>query len=618
MEAKRIVEPPEDPSTNVTVVEGQRLRSVKAKGLGLGAMLDSIAGARVLDLGGPVSDARLTVRGGAPGQASVIIDGVQLSAPFATGADVNQIPLESIERVELIRGGQGAVLGDGALTGALRVFTRRPGDKPKEAASLTAGSFGLVRVAAAASRAPVSLSASYERTSGQFDYASSIFGLPDSPQVRDNNDAQRGALTFGLEKALGRYQLKLRSGGSFREAGVPGLEQQENQLAREQRGQGYLRAALSRKFAKGTGSIQLGANAAHLYIGYRDPAPERRTSSRTHFTALSADAKGELALGLYHFLRLDARLGGELSDSTEHGQPSRLRISVGLSDEISLGALVLFAAGRLVSISDQPIALLPRVGLRYEPWRAWTFTVSAGRSLRSPTIDELYHPIEAGFQGNPSLISETAWEGELTARFDAPLILQDTLTSSSSSSSSSGRVRDRLTAQLGVFARRIDDTILYINRNAFVIRPENLGAASAAGGELELGYRLRSGALFAGVQGALSLLFSRLDETGDPLPTQPRLSGFGQLSGGYGPVELSTGLRYFSATNTRLRAAEANQVAPYLRWDLGLTATPWDGVSASFQVLNVLDDRTLQSVNQIPLPGRTFLVSLRLNLAEST
>ena len=92
------------------------------------------------------------------------------------------------------------------------------------------------------------------------------------------------------------------------------------------------------------------------------------------------------------------------------------------------------------------------------------FRSSLGRAFRAPALDELYHPPERGFSGNPGLQPESAWEAD----FGLKWIWQ------------TSQILD-----LSVYARRLDDTILYLNRNAFEVRPENVGVATALGIELE-------------------------------------------------------------------------------------------------------------------------------------
>lgn len=576
-----------DPTASVSVIGEARLEQARRRGEDVAELLDTVAGARTFDLGGPVGDRRLTIRGGAPSQLLTVVDGVVLGSSFATGVDLGFLVPEAVGSMRVVRGGQGALYGDGALTGALVVTTRRPSEDPTESLSLSGGSFGTLRVGGSVGFAPVAVSATYEQTAGDFAYEDRAVGLAAEERTRRNNDARRGGISAVAEHRFAGNTVRAVAHGSFREAGVPGLTSDENLDARESRQSVLGRVAVDHPLQGGT--LSLGIGAAYLSLDYRDP--ESAFGSESEFITTTADAKLELMIGELQIVRALAEIGGELADSTEHGDPTRFRASIALSDEIILGSLTVFLAGRAVSVSGQRFAALPRVGLRWDPLEWLYLRVGAGRSLRTPAVDELYRPSEAGLSGNPELVSETAWEAEAAI----------------------GGGVEAVEASLVGFVRRIDDAILYVNRNAFEVRPENLGAARAAGGELEVTSRWTVGPVRLGGYGALGLLFSELLATGERLPTQPVWNAAGRADVGYAAVDLFTAVRWFGPTSTRLGSdLPENRVPAYLRWDAGVEVRPFDWMSVAFRCLNLIDRRDLQSVNKIPLPGRTFLVSARV------
>ncbi len=574
-----------DPSASSSDLSAERLREARRRGEEIGELLDAVAGARALDFGGPVGERRLTIRGGAPAQLLTVVDGVVLGSSFATGVDLGILHPEAVGSMRVLRGGQGALYGDGALTGVLLVESRRPKDEPSASASMSGGLFGTITAGGYAAMAPLSLSASYQQTAGGFDYADRAFGLSDVERRRTNNDARRGSVALSAEQSLGDNRVTAAAFGSFRRAGVPGLISDEHPEARETQANAHARIGVEHPIPRGL--LTLGISGAFLSLAYEDPPLE--VMSKSAFVATTAGAGAEIELPGGQLARALAEVGGEIARSTEHGDPSRFRWSLALSDELALGSATLFAAARAVGVGGQSVALLPRAGLTCAPADGLVLRFGIGRSLRTPSIDELYRPSEAGFSGNPALSPETAWEAELGADWGI----------------------EHLRASAGVFARSISDVILYVNRNAFEVRPENLGDARALGGELELDGDLTLGLVRLRASGSLSLLFSELVETGERLPTQPLYSAAGQLDLGIGPVTVFTSVRGFGPTSTRVGSdREETRVPVFVRWDAGLEASPLDWLSVAFRTTNLLDDRGLQSVNKIPLPGRAYFVSL--------
>lgn len=583
----------EDPSSTKTTISRERLDRARARGEDLGRVADTVAGARVLELGGPVAERRLTVRGGAPSQALVVVDGVRQSSPFATGLDLGTLSLESIDAVEVVRGGAGALYGDGALTGALVLTTTRPRDGADHALLLSYGSFDTLRVAGRVSQRPVAITGAFEHTGGGYSYVSRLEGLPDVAGARDNSDATRGTIALRTEHDVAQGTISVAAGASLRSGGLPGLETQPERSAREARATAHLRAAMTRSFARTSAlrEVQLAVSTWLLDVDYDNPRPERQRSpitSSTRFHTLGAEGAAVLVPLSDHALRVLGSVAREQSDSTEHGAPSRLRASAALSDELRAGAWTWFGALRAEGLEGQALALLPRAGVRWAPSAPWTLSLGAGGSVRAPAIDELFHPAVPGFSGNPELRSETAWEAEVSASVTTEL------------------ARARLVA----FGRLVDDTIVYANRNAFEVRPENVGASRAAGLELELGVDGELAGLVLAVDTSATLLHTELAASGAPTPTQPPWSFGGELSARRGAVRATTALRAFAATTANLQGTV--EVPAFLRWDAGLELEPFDAAVLSVFVSNLLDDRTLQTVNKLPLPGRAAFVALRV------
>ncbi|MCR4300986.1 MAG: TonB-dependent receptor [Sulfuricaulis sp.] len=57
----------------------------------------------------------------------ILLDGRRLNDLDLSAVDFAAIPLESIERIEIIRGGGGVLYGDGAAGGAINIITKQPG-----------------------------------------------------------------------------------------------------------------------------------------------------------------------------------------------------------------------------------------------------------------------------------------------------------------------------------------------------------------------------------------------------------------------------------------------------------------------------------------------------------
>ena len=78
---------------------------------------------------------------GVPQGISVFVDGVRVNEPAVEEINFDLIPLDDIERIELIRGSI-AVFGRNTLAGSLNIITRRGGAEREIVPELSGGSFG--------------------------------------------------------------------------------------------------------------------------------------------------------------------------------------------------------------------------------------------------------------------------------------------------------------------------------------------------------------------------------------------------------------------------------------------------------------------------------------------
>jgi len=122
----------ENTPTSVSVVDSDEI-SGSGVATTVGA-LSNLPGMVVRDWFGNGSKATVDIRGfgeQAGMNVLVLINGRRVNEIDLSGTDWTQIPLEQIERIEVLRGGFGSVLyGDNATSGVVNIITKRGGNKP--------------------------------------------------------------------------------------------------------------------------------------------------------------------------------------------------------------------------------------------------------------------------------------------------------------------------------------------------------------------------------------------------------------------------------------------------------------------------------------------------------
>ena len=97
---------------------------------GLVELLGRQAGVEFARAGGPGGQASVFMRGGNSSQTLVLLDGVRLNTATTGAAALGGIALDSIERIEIVRGNLSSLYGSEAVGGVIQLFTRgadRPG-----------------------------------------------------------------------------------------------------------------------------------------------------------------------------------------------------------------------------------------------------------------------------------------------------------------------------------------------------------------------------------------------------------------------------------------------------------------------------------------------------------
>ncbi|KVN35933.1 TonB-dependent receptor [Burkholderia stagnalis] len=99
-------------------------------GADLPTLLAFAPGAQIVRNGGPGANASLFLRGAQSNQSLVLIDGVRVDSASLGNVQLSQLPLDQIQRVEIVNGNVSSLYGSGAIGGVVQVFTKDGGNHP--------------------------------------------------------------------------------------------------------------------------------------------------------------------------------------------------------------------------------------------------------------------------------------------------------------------------------------------------------------------------------------------------------------------------------------------------------------------------------------------------------
>ncbi len=123
---------------HTTVITRQDIE--RSQAIDLPSLLQREAGLQRTQNGGIGSVSSVFLRGAPTLQTLVLIDGVPLNKQDASGAvSLQDLMLDQIERVEIVRGNVSAIYGSGAIGGVIQIFTRIGSGAPRATVSLDLG-----------------------------------------------------------------------------------------------------------------------------------------------------------------------------------------------------------------------------------------------------------------------------------------------------------------------------------------------------------------------------------------------------------------------------------------------------------------------------------------------
>jgi vitamin B12 transporter len=103
-------------------------------------VLRGLPGVSFANNGGPGKATSLFLRGAESDQVLVLIDGLKVGSATLGAFRFQDLPVEQIERIEVVRGPRASLYGSEAIGGVVQIFTRKGGGRVKPFARATAGS----------------------------------------------------------------------------------------------------------------------------------------------------------------------------------------------------------------------------------------------------------------------------------------------------------------------------------------------------------------------------------------------------------------------------------------------------------------------------------------------
>ncbi len=530
-------------------------------------LLNTLPGVGISRNGGRGQNSSVFLRGTNSGHTLVLVDGVGVGSATAGGTALESLPLQQIERIEVVRGPRSTLYGADAIGGVIQIFTRRHATY----LSIGGGSQGTGSIGAgvggSTERARGGVSFSGFRTDG-FDATDedNFSPDPDRDGFRQGSVNLQGEYDATADLTLDASLLHSESQVEF--DGMPDETESNERVAtlgadwrvnRTWRSHLQTAQSLNDQDSRRTGGDRFITRRAEaswqndLFLSDRDTLTlgldyRRDRVDGIDFAEDSRDNRAAFAQYQHYGDGWDVQTGLRHDDNEAYGGETTGNLAAGYR----------FDSGVRVFASH-------------------------GTAFKAPTFNDLFHPDVGFFAGNPDLEPERSRSSEIGVE---------------------GGTRWRW--RIDAFHTEIDDLIVYDAANG---RNENVNEARIRGVEGSLGTTL------AGTDATLGLTWLDAEDaaTGNSLPRRPPRSVSLDLARDIGPVRAGVTVRYDDgrfddlANTTELDAATVVDLSAAWRFTRDWTLRG--------ELTNAFDE-DYQTANTYNAPGRAVFVSLDWRPAE--
>ncbi len=620
-----------DRPINTTVI---RREDFENRFTSLPEVLSEQAGVEIKTYGGFGSYSTVSIRGVSSDKVLVMLDGIPLNLGLGGAVNIGDLPLKTLERIEVYKGHVPAEFGTNAIGGVVNLVTRKGGGKTGGGLSLSAGDYDTrefnLFTSSSAKDLDLAVSLTRRESDGDFDYLNDM-GTPynssdDSRISRKNNWFRDTHAVLNAEYAVDRNRrLIFGQRWSYKNQGVPGPANSPSLFANLK----TLNTVMNLKYKNREGlgpdtetgvDLQLHKYESRFNDTYTNSGEIglNRQDNRNTTTSTSLTGHFNTYIGANH------EIYGSLSRTREHYQPTdRMKeIEVGMpstrtawttrleyrfrsgSDRLLATAAVGRQDVKSTFPGDDPDTswlLQPdqtdkqklddyHLGLRLRISERLTMKANAGKYYRLPGFYELF-----GDRG--SVVGNTDLRPENGENLDIGLSL------------TAGPSKNNVTFDFTYFDQNIDDIIVFVEKTRTVFYATNLKNASIRGTEASLNWKISPSWRFNA-----NHTWKDTENGGDPpsdsgkkLPGQYEDTWNFKLQWNIAGFEIYNSLEL--ARNAYLDSANFNELDDRDIYNAGLSYSVGDWV-LSVDVKNI-NDNVISDVIGYPLPGRSTYFTVK-------
>ena len=394
--------------SDISVIDAEEIRTA-GPGATLNDLLARQPGIEITRKGGIGTDSAIFIRGSNNNHALVLVDGIRLGSTTTGYPSWGFIPLEQVDRIEIMRGSCSALYGSDAIGGVIQIFTKR-GEGPLSVfAEAGYGSWNTSQLAAGLSGASAGWRYNFQVAHKESDSYSAIDNPASSSYNADKDGfemtSSSGGLSYAPVKGHEFGVSYLYSDGWNRYDAFPKAQDfKQSQTI-------YGTNIFSRNQLTGiwTSTVKIGQSGDSSQQ-YANGAPTTKIESKQTQYQWQNDIALPVGMGLLALERVEQSVSGNVAyDVKERSTDSYMAGWQGqLGDH--RGQINL----RRDENSQFGGKTTGTLAYGYQITRDWRANASYGTAFKAPTFNDLYWP----GAGNPDLKPENSRNREASLHYE--------------------------------------------------------------------------------------------------------------------------------------------------------------------------------------------------------
>ena len=374
-----------------------RKEIIESQALSVADVLRTKTGIDIASNGGPGQTSSVFIRGAESDHTLIMIDGIKVNPGTIGVAAIQNIPVNMIDRIEVIMGPRSTLYGSDALGGVIQIFTRR-GETAE--AGWRFGSFNTQELSASYHRKDENIRLGIDLSGARTD------GFPTRSEAEGDSPYSNDSINLKLGNTFGNTDLDFQYMGS--------------------RGQtdyyDFFLTPVAQDYTNSITSLNVRVNAMENWLSkiklsyFKDDIQQKQSADYLKTNRYQIDWQNDIVIGAANLVTAGIQTYRENAQSLSFGtgfDEDTDTVGLYVQDQFESGANQLTAGLRYTDYSSFDGKTTGELSYGYQANQATKLVASFATGFRAPGSTDRF-----GFGGNPDLVPETSTSFELSARFN--------------------------------------------------------------------------------------------------------------------------------------------------------------------------------------------------------